>query len=330
MNLVRFMHESLSPCQTSVEEIAIDSIRDHDLAMDISVLQLFIEVMRQCSFAAVARDRNLDPSSVSRAIAGLEEELGLRLFQRTTRQLSPTEAGIAYFEHIEPLVEEMQQAIAIATDLSGQPKGTLRLTTSTSFGKKCIVPLLPDFQAKYPDLAVDLLLTDAVVDLLAERIDVAIRLGLLSDSTLIAQQLMRTSYSVCASPQYLEQYGQLKRPSELENHNCLLFPLEGFHSRWRFRDKSGDESEIFVQGRTTISNAIALEQCAIAGMGLALLPNWLIDEDLRAGSLVNVFSDYEVTATDFSSAAWLVYPSRAYVPLKVQVFIDFLKNSISG
>jgi len=294
------------------------------------VLQLFVEVVRQCSFAAVARDRNLDPSSVSRAIAGLEEELGIRLFQRTTRQLSPTEAGIAYFERIEPLVEQMQQAIAVATDISGQPKGTLRITTSTSFGKTCIVPLLPDFQAKYPDLAVDLLLTDAVVDLLAERIDVAIRLGLLSDSTLIAQQLMRTYYSVCASPQYLEQCGQLKTPSDLQKHNCLLFPLEGFRSKWIFRDRNGTESEILVQGRTTISNAIALQQCALAGMGLALLPNWLIDEELQVGSLINVFPDYDVTATDFSTAAWLVYPSRAYVPLKVRVFVDFLKNSLSG
>ena len=139
------------------------------------MLQIFVEVIRQGSFAAVARDRNLDPSSVSRAIAGLEAELGVRLFQRTTRQLSPTEAGTAYFERIEPLVEEMQQANNLATDMSRQPKGTLRVTASVSFGQKCIVPLLPNFGTLYPDLTVDLLLTDAVVDLFAERIDVALR-----------------------------------------------------------------------------------------------------------------------------------------------------------
>lgn len=290
------------------------------------MLQIFVEVIRQGSFAAVARDRNIDPSSVSRAIAGLEEELGIRLLQRTTRQLSPTEAGMAYFERIQPLVEEMQQAIDIAADMSGQPKGTLRVTASVSFGLKCIVPLLSDFGTMYPDLAVDLLLTDANVDLFAERIDVAVRLGLLADSTLIAQQLMRTRYSVCASPQYLNRCGRLERPSDIENHNCLLFPLAGFRSRWIFRDRNGDESKIPVSGRTIISNAIALQQCAIAGMGLALLPHWLIDEDLQAGTLINVFPDFDVTATDFSSAAWLIYPSRAYVPLKVRVFIDFLKN----
>lgn len=298
--------------------------------MDISVLQLFVEVMRQGSFAAVARDRNIDPSSVSRAIAGLEEELGIRLLQRTTRHLSPTEAGIAYFERIEPLVEEMQQAINIVTDVSGQPRGTLRITTSAAFGLKCIVPLLPRFSTAYPDLTIDLLLTDAVVDLFAERIDVAIRLGPLADSTLIAQQLMRTRYAVCASPQYLQQSGQPQQPSEVEDHNCLLFPLAGFRSRWIFRDKQGELSKTPVRGRTIISSAIALQQCAVAGMGLALLPHWLIDDDLQAGTLVNVFPDYDVTATDFSTAAWLVYPSRAYIPLKVRVFIDFLKQCVAS
>lgn len=294
------------------------------------MLQIFVEVMRQGSFAAVARDRNIDPSSVSRAIAGMEEELGIRLFQRTTRQLSPTEAGIAYFERVEPLVEEMQQAIAVAADISGQPKGTLRVTASVSFGLKCIVPLLANLETMYPELTVNLLLTDAIVDLLAERIDVAVRLGPLADSTLIAQQLMRTCYFVCASPQYLKRWGQPETPSDVEQHNCLLFPLAGFRSRWIFRDRNGDMSETPVRGRTIISSAIALQQCAIAGMGLALLPHWLIDEDLHAGTLVNVFPDYEVTATDFSTAAWLVYPTRAYVPLKVRVFIDFLKKYISG
>lgn len=297
--------------------------------MELSVLQTFVDVVKQGSFAAVARERNIDPSSVSRAIAGLEEELGIRLLQRTTRQLAPTEAGMAYFQRIDPLIEEMQQAIDVAADMSGQPKGTLRITASVSFGLKCIVPLLPEFGVLYPDLTVDLYLTDTNVDLFTERIDLAIRLGLLTDSTLIAQQLMQTRYSVCASPQYLKQWGHPKSPGDIETHNCLLFPLTGFRSRWRFRGIDQAECEVLVQGHTMISNAIALQQCAISGMGLALLPNWLIGDDLRSRTLVNVFPSYEVTATEFNTAAWLVYPSRAYVPLKVRVFIDFLKQQIS-
>lgn len=297
--------------------------------MDVSVLEIFVEVMRHGSFAAVARDRNIDPSSVSRSIAGLEKELGIRLFQRTTRHLSPTEAGRSYFARIAPLMEELQQAFDVTTDFFGQPKGKLRVTTSVSFGLKCIVPILSRFEALYSDLIVELALTDRIIDLLTERIDVAIRLGILEDSTLIAQRLINTKYRICASPKYLEDHGQLEKPSDIENHNCLLFPLPGFRSRWIFKDKQGNISEFPVRGRTIISNAVALQQCAIAGMGLALLPHWLIDNDIETGHLISVLPNYEITATDFNTAAWFVYPSRAYVPLKVKVFIDFFKENIT-
>ncbi|MEM7715825.1 MAG: LysR substrate-binding domain-containing protein [Cyanobacteria bacterium P01_A01_bin.68] len=297
--------------------------------MDLSVLQIFVEVMRHGSFAAVARERNIDPSSVSRTVASLESELGIRLFQRTTRKLSPTEAGMTYFERVEPLIEEMQEAADIAKDISGNPKGTIRVTCSVSFGIKCIVPLLPEFEAKYPELTVDLLLTDSVVDLFTERIDVAIRLGQLTDSTLIIQKLMETRYCVCASPDYLKRCGQPQLPKDIEEYNCLLFPLIGFKTRWIFKHKSGNIQKIPVRGNTIISNAIALQQCAVSGMGLTLLPHWLIDEDIRVGKLVKLFPDYQVTATDFNTAAWLLYPSRAYIPLKVRVFVEELRKYIS-
>ena len=296
--------------------------------MDLSVLQTFIEVMRQGSFAAVARERNIDPSSVSRSISGLEKELGVRLFQRTTRQLAPTEAGITYFRSIEPLLEEMQQAMDLVTEVSGQPKGRLRITASVSFGIKCIVPLLAEFEAIYPDVSVDLLLTDSRLDLVAERVDLAIRLGKLKDSTLIAQRLISTKYAVCASPYYLKQQGQLHQPEDITQHNCLLFPFPGFNSHWLFRNRQKEITKIPVKGRTVISNAIGLQQCAIADMGLALLPHWLINNDLDSGALLKVLPSYEVTATDFQTSAWLVYPSRSYIPLKVQVFMDFLKRKM--
>ncbi|MEL6458554.1 MAG: LysR family transcriptional regulator [Cyanobacteria bacterium J06621_15] len=297
--------------------------------MDLSVLQIFVEVMRHGSFAAVARERNIDPSSVSRTIAGLESELSIRLFQRTTRKLSPTEAGITYFQRVEPLIEEIQQAAEIAKDISGNPKGTIRVTASVSFGLKCIVPLLPKLEKNYPELTVDLLLTDSVVDLLTERIDIAIRLGQLTDSTLIAQRLMQTHYYVCASPDYLERFGTPKIPKDIEQHNCLLFPLPGFNTRWIFKYKKENIQEILIQGNTIISNAIALQQCAINGMGLALLADWLIDDNIGNGELVKLFPDYQVTATDFNTAAWLIYPGRAYIPLKVRVFVEELKKYIS-
>ena len=295
--------------------------------MDISGLQIFIEVMRQGSFAAVARKRNIDPSSISRAIASLERELGVKLLQRTTRQISPTEAGMTYFNRIEPLVEELQQVKELVLDISGSPRGMLRVTASVSFGIQCIVPLLTEFEARYPELTIELILTDAVMDLVAERVDLAIRLGLLEDSSLIAQRLIQTHYSVCGSPEYLAGK-DISLPQDISQHNCLLFPLAGFRFRWLFKDRHGAIETVPVKGNTIISNAIALKQCALSGMGLALLAHWLIDPELQAGRLVKVLTEYEVTATDFNTSAWFVYPSRAYVPLKVSLFIDFLKQKL--
>ena len=297
--------------------------------MDLEVLKTFVEVMRQGSFAAVARDRNVDPSSISRAIASLEKELGVRLFQRTTRKLSPTEAGILYGDRIEPLIAEIQQARELITEAE-QPRGTLRITASVSFGLKCLIPLLAEFEAIYPQLTQELLLTDTRLDLLTERIDLAIRLGHLDDSTAIAQKLMSIRYSVCASPAYLEQHSKITRPEDISQHNCLRFPLAGYRTRWIFCDRQGLSSEIPVGGRTIISNAIGLQQCAIAGMGVALLPHWLTDDEIQAQRLVRVLPEYEVTATSFETSAWLMYPSRSYVPLKVKVLIDFLQQRLAN
>jgi DNA-binding transcriptional LysR family regulator len=189
---------------------------------------------------------------------------------------------------------------------------------------------LPQFQAQYPELVVDLLLTDAVVDIFAEHIDVAVRLGQLADSALIAQHLMWTRYRVCASPTYLQKFGVPMRPEEVTEHNCLRFPLPGFRSQWIFKDAAGALTQVFVQGRTVVSNAMALQQCAIADMGLALLADWLTADAVQSGKLVDVFPNYQVTATDFNTAAWLVYPSRTYVPRKAQVFMELLKRAYAS
>lgn len=293
--------------------------------MDIALLQIFVEVMRRGSFASVAHDRNVGPSSISRAIAALEQELGVRLFQRTTRRLEPTEAGMIYLARVESVVEELEQARVMAADMSKRPRGTLRVTAPVTFAQLHLAPLFPELSKEYPDLCFEMLLTDQMVDLFAERIDLAIRLGPLSDSTLIANRLCSTEYRICASPGYLEWHGAPKTPEALSDHNCLLFPLPGFRSRWRFRDRHGSITEVPVHGRWLISNSLALRQCAIGGMGITLLPTWLVGQSLRAGELTNLFPDYDVTATEFDTAAWLLYPSRAYLPLKVRVFVDFLK-----
>ncbi|MDJ0945949.1 MAG: LysR family transcriptional regulator [Kiloniellales bacterium] len=293
--------------------------------MEISALQVFAEVMRRGSFAAVARDRDVSPSAISRSVAALEAELGLRLFQRTTRRLAPTEAGALYFARVEPLLGELEQARQAATDLQEAPSGTLRVTASVAFGQTCLVPLLPELQRRYPQLALELLLTDSNLDLVAERIDVALRLGPRRDSGLIGLRLFDTRYRVCVSPDYLARNGGIATPEMLRGRPCLTFALPGFRSRWIFLDPAGRRTEVPIEGRFVISSALAQRDCALNGLGPALLADWLIGADIAAGRLVDLFPGHRVTATDFDTAAWLLYPSRAYLPLKVRAFVDFLK-----
>ncbi len=298
--------------------------------MDTATLHIFVEVMRRGSFAAVARDRGTDPSTVSRAIAALERDLGIRLFHRTTRRLSPTEAGMVYFERVEPIVDELERARVSAVDLGGTPRGTLRITAPVSYGQLALVPLLPAFAEACPELELEILLTDAVVDLLSERIDVAVRLGPLADSSLVARRLCRMRFAVVASPAYLARNGRPAAPRELRDHNCLRFPMAGYRSRWRFRNPAGKTVEVPVRGRLVISNALALGQCAAAGMGVTLLPRWVVADALAEGRLVDLFPDWEATATDFDTSAWLVYPSRRYLPCKVRAFVDFVARRMGG
>lgn len=292
--------------------------------MDLETLKLFVDVMRHGSFADVARARGVAPSSISRAVAGLEDELGIRLFQRSTRKLEPTEAALAYFARISPVVTEIETAGLIAMDLRDEPRGNLRITAPAVFGQSAIVPLLPALMNAYPQLSVELLLTDACLDLVEERIDVAVRLGTLKDSSYVAKRLANMGFRVCASPAYLQRHGTPASPREIAEHACLLFPRPGYSLDWLFKDGDGSVTQIPISGKCLITNSGAVRQCAIAGMGLALLPDWLVDDDISSGRLVGLFSEYAVTATDYQSAIWMLYPSREYMPLKTRVVVDFL------
>ncbi len=297
--------------------------------MEIASLELFVAVVRHGSFAAVARDRNIAPSSVSRSIAGLESEIGVRLLHRTTRRLAPTEAGALYFERVAPLVEEIARAAFAANEVSAMPRGNLRVTASVSYGLTSVVPLLPDFRRAYPELSVELMLNDANLDLVTERIDLALRLGQQADSRLICSKLTDTRYRVCASPGYLAKAGRPSTPDELAAHDCLVFALPGYRSRWIFQDTKGRRSEVPIKSRLVISNALALCDCALAGLGPVLLADWLVAPALAAGELVDLFPDHAATASDFDTAVWVLYPSRSYLPLKVRVLIDFLRSRLA-
>lgn len=297
--------------------------------MDLEALKTVALVARHGSFAAVSRVLDVDPSSVSRLVAGVETELGLRLFQRTTRTLSVTEEGAAYLARIEPLLEEFDHAQDMARDAARQPAGTLRMTASVAFAHECIVPHLGSFTAKYPEMALELLPTDANMDLAGNAIDLAIRLAPMPSGDVISTRLMSTRYVVCAAPEYLAAHPKLESPTDLANHPCLRFALPHYRMRWRFRRPGSDPVEVDVSGPMIIANALSLRRATVAGFGPALLADWLIASDLAEGRLVSVFPDWDCTATEFDTAAWALYPSRTYLPQKVRVMIDFLRGKLS-
>lgn len=295
--------------------------------MNLTDLSLFAEAARLGSLAAVAKARGTDPSTVSRKLAQLEETLGVRLFQRTTRSLSLTEAGDLYLSRALPLIEELQRIGIEARETRSKPSGTLRLTASVTFGQAMILPILPAFRAAYPDLKLECLFTDQNLDLIAERIDLAIRLAPAIEGDVIAARLMTTRYRVVAAPGYLAQAPRLEEPEDLAAHRLLLFTIRPFRTRWLFRDATGTR-EVPVTGDITISPAGAILDATLAGLGVALLPNYLTDPLITEGRLTRLFGGYDVSATTFDTGAWLVYPSRSFLPAKTRAMIDFLGTAL--
>lgn len=298
--------------------------------MELSALSTLLSVMRRGSFAAAARERAQDPSAVSRTIRALEHELGVRLFHRTTRRLAPTEAARALAAQVEPSVAQILEATSRVAERGAEATGLLRITAPVTFAQINLAPLLPELAARHPTLSFELLLTDRRIDLVEEGVDVAIRLGRLADSSLISHRLCDMVYAVAASPDYLRRCGTPYAPAELAEHACLRYPVPGYGARWRFQRGRGPVVEVPVRSRVTAANGVALRQCAVAGMGVVLLPRWNIADELRSGALVQVLGDYQASVSELGGAAWLLYPSRRHVPAKVRVFVELLRARFRG
>ncbi|MEM7091037.1 MAG: LysR family transcriptional regulator [Pseudomonadota bacterium] len=296
--------------------------------MEIASLKIVLLVQAHGSIAGAARALKLDPSSVSRTVAAVEADLGVRLFQRTTRRLSVTEEGQVFLARLAPMLEEIDAAREDARGLRRKPSGQLRLTASVAFAHHMIVPLLPKFQNLYPDISIDMQSRDANLDLVQNGIDLAIRLSAAPTGDLVSTRLMTTRYQVVASPDYLKDQGVIRDPADLGELNCIRYSLPNLRDRWMFRNQQGASFEVPVTGSLKISNAMALRRAACIGMGVAMLADWLIQDDLREGRLISLFPEYECAATEFETAAWALYPNRAYLPQKVRVMIDFLRSNL--
>ena len=294
--------------------------------MKLSNLDLFEEVYRRGSFSAVARSRDVAPSVVSRAIAALEAELGALLFYRTTRQIAPTEAAVLLAQMVEQHLDALRSLRTTLHDAGDAPSGVLRISASHSFGAHCLSRAIPAFCAKYPKVTVQLSLTDQLADIVGDRFDVALRHGPLPDSSMIARPIMRTRYHACASPAYIAAAGSPSVPSEIADRACLTFPLPGFSNLWRFRDVEGREHEVPVRSSLSANSGLVLRNCALQGLGIVLLSDWLVGQDLAEGRLIDLFPDHEATPTNFQTTISAIYPNRKHVPRKVAVFVSFVQQ----
>ena len=298
--------------------------------VDTQHLRIFVEVVRQGSFAGAARHLDLAPSQVTRGVAALEVELDARLMQRTTRKLALTDAGAAYYERVSRLLEELAAAGDDLRSSTGGVRGSVRITASVSYGQTVLVPLLARLHKLHPALEIELQFTDAVVDLVSQNVDIALRLGPSVDASLVGMRLAPTRFRVCASPAYLKRHGRPRRPADLSNCNCLRFALPGYRTEWSFRESGGRTEGVRVGGWLVASTALTLHRAALDGLGVALLANWLVQPEFEAGHLVDLFPDREVTATNFDGAVWLLYVSREHLPQRVRAVVNFLKAALDG
>jgi DNA-binding transcriptional LysR family regulator len=292
-------------------------------------MRLFTEVVNAKGFAAAGRKVGMDASSVSRQINALEEALGVRLLNRTTRTLSLTEVGQFYYEQASRILTELDDANVIASQFDGAPRGILRVSTPVAFGRLHVAPVLRQFLDRFPEVRVDLLATDQTVDLVEAGIDIALRIGSLPNSDLVARKLAPNHYVLCASEEYLDRHKAPAHPQDLAQHNCLAYRFASGPIVWTFR--RGDELErVQVSGILQANSFGALKSAAGAGLGLVVLPLWSAMPCLKSGELRAVLREYSVSPrqAETEAAIYAVYPHRKHLSPKVRAFLDFMVEYI--
>lgn len=282
-------------------------------------LDEFVAVAECGQFTAAAERLGLSSSQISRQVARLEERLQTRLFYRSTRKVSLTEAGQTFLQHCQRLQDGREEALRAIGDLAGEPKGLLRMTCAVAYGERFIVPLVNDFMALHPQLRLEIELTNRPLDLLQEGLDLAIRLGRLQDSRLVAARLAPRVMYLCAAPAYLQRYGRPHSLSELPQHNCLI----GSSDQWLFQQE-GHEQALRVQGNWRCNSGEAVLDAALRGFGLCQLPDYYVQAHLRSGALVALLEAQQPPNT----AVWALYPQQRHLSPKVRQLVEHLKSGL--
>ncbi|HVJ40435.1 MAG TPA: LysR family transcriptional regulator [Dongiaceae bacterium] len=292
-------------------------------------MEVFAAAVDLGNFSAAGRRLGLSPSAVSKLVTRLEERLGTRLLVRSTRALQLTPEGDAYLQRARRILAEIEDTErVVAGGAAAAPRGLLRLNVSVGFGVRCVVPLVPDFLKLYPEVQLDLSLSDSIIDLIEERADIAIRTGPLRDSSLTARKVMESPRVIVGAPDYLKHRGIPKTPADLDRHNCLIFNFRSTQTDWPFRDpKSGKAFMKPVGGNLMVNNGLTMRQMALRGVGLVRLARFDVETDIAAGHLVPVLEKFSAGDTVPFHA---LFVSHDYMAARIRAFLDFLTDWIAN
>lgn len=284
----------------------------------------FVAVAEAGGFSEAARRLGTAKSRLSEQVAHLEQRLGVALFARSTRRLALTEAGTAYLEHCRRIVDEADRATAVAEELQREASGRLRVTTTPNIARLHIAPMLPGFWCRHPKVSVDLSIDERIVDLVASRVDLAIRFSPLSNPSTVVRRLAPVRFILCAAPSYLAAQGVPAHPGELRHHRCLSYGFETVWNEWQFVDREGTAIRVATSDHLRTDDGSVLTSAILAGCGIGLQSDVTAGGFLQAGRLLRVLPDWPVQGLDHNRSLCAVYPSNRAIPLKVRVFIDHL------
>jgi DNA-binding transcriptional LysR family regulator len=295
----------------------------------LQAMELFVIAVREGSFSAAGRRTGLSPASVSRRIGELEARLGIQLFNRTTRHLALTEAGKAYLQRIEPALHSIEDAEAAALALQSTPRGTLRVHSRMLFGMTVVMPLMPEFQKMYPELKVELSLSERRIQLREEDFDVDLRIAAPKDASLMQRRLLAAERILVAAPEYIARMPALRDPSDLAAHNCLTYRMGSNDVVWRFMRK-GKLTEMTVPSSFSTNSGYVLHQLAVKGQGIALLDGYTVSAEIERGQLRHLLPSYRVTNSTFDEGIYATFLQSDYLPGKIRAFVDFMAAKVPG
>ena len=289
----------------------------------LTEMEAFATVVDQGGFTDAARKMGISKSAVSKHVSSLESRLGARLLNRTTRRVSPTEIGLAYYDRARRVLNDAGEADALVSSMQSAPSGLLRISVATDFGVNHMSPILGDFLVDYPDITVNMVLNNRYVELISEGFDLAIRIGEMEDSSLRARKLTETSKRLIASPKYFEQFGRPAKIDDLNEHKLLHYSNQSAGNVWKLTAPSGEKRQVRTQGWLTVNDGQSLLNACVSGLGIAYLPSFLYADALEQGLVVDAMPDLPQER----QGIYAVYPPGRYTQPKVRTFIDFLVDA---